>query len=87
MNLRIITKNHAADPEIGFLTKSVSKRYWRATAMPTAWDLNHFFQAKNIKRDLSRKILNKKFISHRSFLQVFLVSKTSSFCDSIDIFI
>ena len=25
MNLRIITKNHAADPEIGFLTKSISK--------------------------------------------------------------
>ena len=25
MNLRIITKNRAADPEIGFLTKSISK--------------------------------------------------------------
>ena len=23
MNLRIITKNHTADPEIGFLTKSI----------------------------------------------------------------
>ena len=39
MNLRIITKNHAADPEIGFLTKSISKPYGRATAMPPAWEL------------------------------------------------
>ena len=39
INLRIITKNHAADPEIGFLTKSVSKLNGCATAMPTAWEL------------------------------------------------
>ena len=39
MNLRIITKNHAADPEIGFLTKSILKPYGRATAMPPAWEL------------------------------------------------
>ena len=39
MNLRIITKNHAADPEKGFLTKSISKPNGRATAMPTAWEL------------------------------------------------
>ena len=43
MNLRIITKNHAADPEIGFLTKSISKPNGRATAMPTAWELNKSF--------------------------------------------
>ena len=44
MNLRIITKNQAADPEIGFLTKSISKPNGRATAMPTAWELkiNYF---------------------------------------------
>ena len=35
-------KNHAADPEIGFLTKSISKPYVRAMAMPTAWDLRQF---------------------------------------------
>ena len=40
MNLRIITRNNAADPEIGFLTKSISKPYGRATAMPPAWELN-----------------------------------------------
>ena len=39
MNLRIISKNHAADPEIGFLTKSITKPKGRATAMPTAWEL------------------------------------------------
>ena len=39
MNLRIITKNDAADQEIGFHTKSTSKPYGRATAMPPAWEL------------------------------------------------
>ena len=39
MNFRIVTKNHAADPEIGFRTKSISKPYGRATVIPTAWVL------------------------------------------------
>ena len=39
MNLRIIAKNLAADPEIGFLTKSILKPFGRATALPTAWKL------------------------------------------------
>ena len=39
MNSKIITKNHAADSEIGFLTKSISKPFGRATAMPTTWEL------------------------------------------------
>ena len=38
MNSRIITKNHAADSEIGFLAKSTSKFNGCATAMPTAWE-------------------------------------------------
>ena len=42
INLRIITKNHAADPEIGFLTKSISKANGYGTAMPPAWELNPF---------------------------------------------
>ena len=53
MNLRIITKNHAADPEKGFLAKSISKSNGYATAMPTAWELKifivffyYFFQPK-----------------------------------------
>ena len=40
MILRIITQIHAADPEIGFLTKLISKLFGRATAMPTAWKLS-----------------------------------------------
>ena len=39
MNLRIITKNMAAGPEIRFPVKSISKPYGRETAMPPAWDL------------------------------------------------
>ena len=39
MNLRIITKNRAADPEIVFLVKSILEPYGRSTAMPTAWEL------------------------------------------------
>ena len=39
INSRIITKNHASDPEIRFLTKSIPKPYGRATAMPPAWEL------------------------------------------------
>ena len=38
MNFRIIMKNHAADPEKGFLKKSISKTYGRATVMPPAWE-------------------------------------------------
>ena len=39
MNFRIITKNDATDPEIGFLTKSISKPNGCATAMSTAWEI------------------------------------------------
>ena len=35
MNLRILTKNHAVEPEIESLTKSISKPNDRAMAMPT----------------------------------------------------
>ena len=38
MNLGIMTKNHAVDPEKGFLTKSISKPYGCSTAMPPAWE-------------------------------------------------
>ena len=39
MNFRIMTKNHAADAEKGFLAKSISKLNGFATAKPTAWEL------------------------------------------------
>ena len=41
MNLRIITKFHAADSKIWFLTKSILKPFGRETAMPPAWELNN----------------------------------------------
>ena len=44
VNLRIITTNNEADPEKEFLTKSISKRYGRATAMPPAWELKLSFE-------------------------------------------
>ena len=40
MNLTVKTKDHAADPEIGFLAKSISKSNGCAKTMPTAWELN-----------------------------------------------
>ena len=40
MNKSMTTRNHAANPEISCLTKSNSKPYGRATAIPTAWKLN-----------------------------------------------
>ena len=43
MILRITTKNHAADPEIEFLTKSISKLYGRVTAMPPVMELKFNF--------------------------------------------
>ena len=42
----MITKNNAADPEKGFLAKSISESNSCATAMPTAWELI-FFQNRN----------------------------------------
>ena len=37
----IITKNHASDPEIGFLTIAASKPNCCATAMPISWELTY----------------------------------------------
>ena len=39
MNISILTKKHAADLELGFLKKSISKTYGCATAMPIALEL------------------------------------------------
>ena len=44
MNSRIIMKNHAADPAMGLLTKSISKLFGRATAMPPAWKLTQLLK-------------------------------------------
>ena len=48
MNFVIITKNHAADPEIWFLAKSISKSNGCAKAMPTAWELSYFNSGNSV---------------------------------------
>ena len=44
-----MTKNHAADPKIGFLAKSISKSNGYATAMPTAWESTIFKEFQEIR--------------------------------------
>ena len=61
MNSRIITKNHTADPEIGPLSKSISKPYGRATAIPTAWELIYVLM---ILIFLTKKITTSRFHDH-----------------------
>ena len=39
MNLRIITKNHAADLKIGSPLKIDFRAEWTHESMPTAWEL------------------------------------------------
>ena len=46
MNLTIVTKNHAADPEIGFLVESILKSNGCATAIPTVWELNRHMETR-----------------------------------------
>ena len=57
MNLRIITKNRAADLEIGFLKKSFSKPNGLEAAMPTAWKLKLFYLMSKMC-DIFRKRLS-----------------------------
>ena len=57
MNLRIITKNHAADQESAFLTKSIRKAYGRAAAMPTPWGLINPLNRLMIQKNLKTYIL------------------------------
>ena len=58
-NLSTRTRNHAADPEIGFLTKSISKPYSRATAMPPAWELK-----STIRKKIKKQFFVKKLIKY-----------------------
>ena len=63
MNLRMITKNQAADPEIGFLIKWISKPFGRATAMPPAWELRKLFLSSLVNVILGENF--RKRYSHR----------------------
>ena len=61
-NQRVITKIHAADPEKGFLTKSISKPYGRATDMPPAWQL---IVTANFSQMFKMQKINEKNHSNR----------------------
>ena len=63
MNLRRITKRYAADPEIGFLTKSISKPIGCTIAMPTAWELGLF-------PDYFKILFPMNFIENFSFMLI-----------------
>ena len=43
INLRIITKNHAADSKIGFPLKIGFRDDWTHVSIPTAWELIIYF--------------------------------------------
>ena len=59
MNLRIITKNHEANLEKGFFTKSISKPYDHSRAMPSAWELSQIDRPQKISGPIMIKnILN-----------------------------
>ena len=64
MNSTIITKNHTADQEIGFLAQSISKSNGCATAMPTAWELK-------ITKIKSLNQISAYFHKIRGFLKFF----------------
>ena len=78
MNLRIITKNHAADPEKGFLTKSISKPNGCARAMPTAWELRESFEKIIANEIIINKIDLAKIIELRQYLCSFLIDNGKS---------
>ena len=63
MNLRIITKNHETDPELRFLSKSISKPYGRATPMPPAWELikPSMWHGRRMARGAVEELINEKF--------------------------
>ena len=57
-------KNHAADPEITFLTKSILKPYGRTVAIPTAWELNklYFDKLDSFKHKLVKNLKYSDFL-------------------------
>ena len=81
MNPRIVTKNHAADQEIGFITKSISKPNGCARAMPTAWKLRESFEKIIANEIIINKIYLAKIIELRQYLCSFLIDGKSQYQD------
>ena len=73
-NLRIISKNHAADPEIGFPTKSISRPYGRATDMPTAWQLKNLLLSAWIEISSAFLARSSSFLMVSSRLPIIVIS-------------
>ena len=64
MNLRSITKSHAAATYIGFLTKSITKSNGRATAMPPAWELKYMPISRCLKILFSKTKISYPILSY-----------------------
>ena len=79
MNLRIITKNHAADPEKGFLAKSISKSNGSATAMATAWELISIFSNSKTLLVFSYTLKGFKNIFEHLIRQLIFIQKYLKF--------
>ena len=51
MNLRIITKNHAADSEIDSPLKIDFRADWTHESIPTAWELSFIWLGEKIFKE------------------------------------
>ena len=79
MSLTIITKNHAADSEIGFLAKSISKSNGSATAMPTAWEFISIFSNLKTLLVFSYTLKSFKNILEHLIRQLIYIQKYPKF--------
>ena len=62
MNLRIITNNNAANPEIGFLTASIVRPYGRTRVITTAWKLTNTGEDSNLSTGENVKTWKRYFL-------------------------
>ena len=62
MNFRIITNNNAANPEIGFLTASISRPYGRTRVITTAWKLTDTGEDSNLSTGENVKTWKRYFL-------------------------
>ena len=62
MNLSIITKYRAADPDKRFFTKSILRPFGYVTAMPPAWELR-----RGVKMNLTIITKNIQLVEKNGF--------------------
>ena len=68
MNLKLITKNHEPDSKIGFLTKTISKPFSRARAMPLAWELSALLVKVRKDQIFNKRSFSSSWTIRRNFL-------------------